>query len=49
MTPECCDPNAPIEKCVVCGSPVHTCERQEWDKEGLVPCKIPNDYEKSPL
>jgi hypothetical protein len=23
---ECCNPNAPIERCVVCGAGVHTCE-----------------------
>lgn len=25
--PECVDPTAPIEKCIVCGKDVHTCER----------------------
>jgi hypothetical protein len=24
---ECCDPSAPLEKCVMCGKIVHTCER----------------------
>ena len=25
----CCNPNAKIEKCVVCGKDVHTCELEE--------------------
>jgi hypothetical protein len=24
---QCANPNAPIEKCVICGIEVHTCER----------------------
>ena len=44
MKLECCDPTAPIEKCVVCGGAVYTCEKQEWGKDKLIPYKIPNDY-----
>lgn len=44
MEQVCCNPNAPIEKCVVCGKDVHTCERKEWGKKGLIPYKISNDY-----
>ena len=44
MNLECCDPDAPIEKCVVCGNMVYTCEQQEWGKNGLIPYKIPNAY-----
>lgn len=25
---ECCDPDAPIDKCITCGKVVHTCERE---------------------
>jgi hypothetical protein len=44
MNLECCDPTAPIEKCMECGNMVYTCEKQEWGKDGLIPYKITNDY-----
>ena len=28
MKLECVDPDAPIEKCLMCGNIVHTCERK---------------------
>lgn len=33
--PPCCDPSAPVVKCCVCGTDVHTCERTE---------PVDNDY-----
>ena len=27
MKLECVDPNAPVEKCLHCGTSIHTCER----------------------
>lgn len=33
MKPQCCNPNAPLEKCVACGNIVYTCEKQELNEE----------------
>lgn len=38
MTEKCCNPSAPVEKCVVCGADVYTCEREDSTDEGDYTC-----------
>lgn len=31
MNKECCDPHAPVKKCLNCGESVYTCEKEHSD------------------
>lgn len=37
-TKECCDPEAPIRQCIVCGIDVYTCEMDQPDENSSYVC-----------
>lgn len=41
----CVDPDAPIERCIVCRGPVHTCERSEPVNNNYCCPEHPHGYE----
>ena len=48
MTEKCCDPNALVVQCMVCGAEVHTCEKEVADN-GDYRCEAHGDGCQIPL
>jgi hypothetical protein len=49
MSEQCCDPNAPIAMCFVCGKNVRTCQRETPTEDGSYCCPAHPDGAQLPF